>query len=162
MNRITWLRIALGSFLLLALLAPVVFADSENEMQSRRDGWQSDYRELLLERKRYEYEIAQAQKDYVLAQRRNYPRGGARQAILLREQDAKAALAETEEKIQQIFVDARAAMIPPGWLLMVEDENLEYAPAAADPAGDPDLDDDDDDGVDTNGRNPIYFEFDDD
>jgi hypothetical protein len=133
-------------------------ADEENEDDpgALRASWQDRYRGLLQDRTRFSESIAISNKNYTQAQRRNYPRGGARQQFLLDAANAEKKLAETEEKISQVFDEARDAGVPPGWLYEVDDEPiLVTRPASPNPGmADPT------DEEDREGRNPLYFQDD--
>jgi hypothetical protein len=130
--------------------------ESEDDSGALRASWQDRYRGLLQDRARFSEGIAISNKNYTQAQRRNYPRGGARQQFLLDAANAEKKLAETEEKITGIFDEARDAGVPPGWLYEVEDEPVIMTrpaspnPGMADPAGEEDRE----------GRNPLYFKDD--
>ncbi len=135
----------------LSLAATSASAQTAEEIQAQRDRWQGQYRDLLRDRLRLTANIAKSRKNYSQAQRRNYPRGGARQQFLVDVENAEKALAATEEAILEIFVAARGEGVPPGWLYEVEDETIEWVQPAA-PGSDSD------DEEDRAGRNPIYFD----
>ena len=122
----------------------------EEALMAKRQEWQQRYRQLLRDRQLYTENIATAQKNYAQAQRRNYPRGGARQQFLVDAQEAESGLAETQKAIEALFVEARQNDVPPGWLAEVEDETITYEKPAAPGAND----------EDRAGRNPLYFEDD--
>lgn len=131
--------------------APASASSSEEELQAMRDHWQDRYRHLLRVRGQLKNEIEQSKAAYARAQRRNYPRGGARQQFLLQAQQAEKALAETQQEIEALFTEARFAEVPPGWLYEVEDEPIDLSPRPASP-------DDAGDAADREGRNPLHFE----
>jgi hypothetical protein len=122
------------------------------------DIWQARYRGLLHDRVRLNSNIEKSIKNYAQAQRRNYPRGGAREQFRIDAEDARNELAATEEAIEQILVDARRAGVRPGWLYEVEDEPIEASRSAAPASTEVNSKDDEDRA----GRNPIYFQDDDD
>ena len=145
---------AVVSFALAVLVGLATFvlpaaAETEEELLAKRTQWQERYRVALSNRVILQDNIEKLLHDYAQAQRRNYPRGGAREAFLARAEEQKALLADTEREIQSIQREARAAGIPPGWLAEVEDEDL-AVPAA--PSGE-----DERDGEDREGRNPRFF-----
>ena len=124
----------------------------EEELMEKRQEWQARYRRLLQDRVYYTETIATARKNYTQAQRRNYPRGGARQQFLVDAEEAEASLAATEKAIEEIFIEARQNDVPPGWLAEVEDDPASYQkPAAPESARDE---------ADRAGRNPLYFDDD--
>ena len=136
-----------------AVLVPNAFAETEEELLAKKDTWQSKYRTLLRNRDILKRNIAGLEKDYAQAQRRNYPRGGARQAFLDKANEQRALLADIEEKIESIFREARMADVPPGWLYEIDDEVARSPmPAAKEPTNDRDRD----------GRNPLYADDEDD
>ncbi|MBJ18073.1 MAG: hypothetical protein GY910_09310 [bacterium] len=148
----TALTIVVATATVLVWMTPqIASAQTAEEIRAQRDNWQRKYRALLSDRVRLKENIAKSRKNYSQAQRRNYPRGGARQKFLVDAENAEKALAATEEAIAEIFTDARREGVPPGWLYEVEDEPIEATrPAASDSnAVDPE---------DRAGRNPIYFE----
>lgn len=137
--------LAFGAADLLPLAAGPASAQTEEELLKLKANWQERYRRLLTNRAILKNNVAKARKNYAQAQRRNYPRGGAREQFLLDAAAAEKELVGVEEEIEQIFVDARREGIVPGWLYEVDDEPI-AVPAAADGA---------DDAPD-DGRNPLY------
>ena len=139
------------AFALALLMLAIPFAATamdEEELAAKRDHWQSRYRQLLSNRAILTDNIDRLTHDYAQAQRRNYPRGGAREALLLKAQEAEQDLESVERDIESIFVEARRADVPPGWLYEVEEEPIERSqPAAADTSD-----------VDREGRNPLYLD----
>ncbi|MAG34187.1 MAG: hypothetical protein CL908_25185 [Deltaproteobacteria bacterium] len=137
-----------------SLAADSASAQTEQEVLDQRTFWQDHYRRLLTNRAILKDNAARSRKYYSQAQRRNYPRGGARQQFLLDAENAEKELAVVEQEIAQIFVDARTQEIPPGWLYEVEDEPITI-PAA------PDADAEAvEEAEDRAGRNPLYFKDD--
>lgn len=133
----------------------IATASAGQDVQAMRDFWQGKYRTLLRNRATLNSNLAQLKHDYGQAQRRNYPRGGARQALLEQARQAEQELAKVEGQIETIFTDARMQDVPPGWLYEVEDEKIEaFQPAAPGTAGDDGARADD-------GRNPLYSKDDD-
>lgn len=150
--RLVALAIALG--LGAAAAAPSAVAlETEEELRAKRDHWQQKYRMLLRNRALLKDNVAKLEKDYAQAQRRNYPRGGARAALLEKAEEQREQLKQIEAELAAIYDDARAAEVPPGWLAEVEDEPIDLSQPAAPDASDPDEDD---------GRNPLYRKRDDD
>jgi len=128
-------------------------AQTEEEIQEQRDAWQNRYRNLLSNRARLIRNIEASRENYARAQRRNYPRGGARQQFLIDADTATKELAATEKEIAGIFTEARQENVPPGWLYQVEDEPIEMPqPAALDESEEQDRE----------GRNPLHFKDDED
>lgn len=146
------LGVALCAPLGVALDATMATAAGSEEEQSLKEEWQRNYRGLLQERARLQRNAAAARADYKRAQRRNYPRGGAREQILRNAKEAEKGIVQVETVIEAFKVDARGAGVLPGWLYEIEEEEAEgLAPAA--PAEEAARDD-----RDREGRNPIYFE----
>lgn len=131
----------------LAFTAGLALAETEEEILAKRTQWQERYRVALTNREILKENIAKLRHNYAQAQRRNYPRGGAREAFLTKAREQEVLLEETEQEIVEIRAEARAASIPPGWLAEVEDEDI-VAPAA--PA--------EDEEIDREGRNPLYLD----
>lgn len=130
--------------------------ESEAELAASRDQWQGNYRRLLRNKATLNENIAKSENDYAQAQRRNYPRGGARQMLLTRGEQAKVALVETEKEIAALIEDARRQGVPPGWLDEVASEEIvAFQPAA--PSGDRD-EEQDEEQDDREGRNPLYLD----
>lgn len=147
-----------GFFVLVALSAAAVFfagSDaqaqfaSEEETQAKRDEWQQRYRWLLRDQARLQQNVANLERDYIMSQRRNYPRGANRERLVVEADAQRKELVGVEKEIAGIYAEARAAGIPPGWLSEVEDEDLTVPAAKAE---------EDEPEVDREGRNPIYFD----
>lgn len=138
--------------LALSLLAGFAAAETEQEILAKRTQWQVRYRVALTNREILRDNIEKLRHDYAQAQRRNYPRGGARQAFLTQADEQEALLVETEQEIVSIREEARAAGIPPGWLAEVEDEPITVPSRPASLA--------DGEDVDRDGRNPLYIDDD--
>ena len=149
-NRLGRRAVAFALAFLVALATGSAFAETEEELLAKRNLWQERYRVALTNRVILQNNIDKLLHNYAQAQRRNYPRGGAREAFRTQADEQKALLEETEREIFSIQEEARAAGIPPGWLAEIEDEDL-TAPAA--PSGD-----DESDEIDREGRNPRFFE----
>ena len=133
--------------------ASLALAETEEELLAKRTLWQDRYRVALTNRVILTDNVERLLHDYAQAQRRNYPRGGAREAYLTQANEQKAMLADVEQEIVSIQREAREAGIPPGWLAEVEDEDFSV-PAA------PSVDDEAAEAVDREGRNPRFFEDD--
>jgi hypothetical protein len=138
--------------LAVSLTAGFAAAETEEEILAKRTQWQERYRVALTNREILKANIAELRHNYAQAQRRNYPRGGARQAFLTQADEQEALLADTEQEIVSIREEARAAGIPPGWLAEVEDEPIAVSSQPASPA--------DGEDVDRDGRNPLYIDDD--
>ena len=145
------LAVALLAFGLPLLICDVALAQDESELAQQKTEWQDRYRTLLRNQALLRSNIAISQENYARAQRRNYPRGGARQQFLIDADNAEKELVVVKEEIAQISVDARHAGIPPNWLYEVEDEPLTAAPPAS-------VSDEKNDEEDRAGRNPLYFD----
>ena len=125
----------------------------EQELAAQKAEWQRHYRRLLQNAATLRDNAVRSRKNYAQAQRRNYPRGGARQQFLLDAENAEKELAEIQEEIERLLADARRAGIPRVWFWEVDDETI--TPAAP---GDAPRNEEEDD---REGRNPLYFEDDD-
>jgi len=137
----------------LVLDARPASAGSEPSLQDQKAEFQSRYRRLLRNEVVLQNNIAKTREDYAKAQRRNYPRGGARQQLLLQADQMEAELATVRQEIETLKLDARRQGVPPGWLYEVEDE--EVVPAAPSDSG---SDAASDDEADRAGRNPLYLD----
>lgn len=127
---------------------------ADEELAAERAYWQGKYRVLRKNKAILEDNIAKLEHNYAQAQRRNYPRGGAREAFRTKANEQRKMLAEVESELATIFEEARAANVPPGWLFEVEDEPIELSqPAAVEGA--------EEDDRDREGRNPLYADDDD-
>jgi hypothetical protein len=124
---------------------------TEEEQKAK---WQDDYRSLLQNEARLRHNGQMARENYARAQRRNYPRGGARQQFLIDADKADAELVQVKEEIAQLQTSARHESIPQSWFYEVEEEPITYGAPAASASND----DEDDDG----GRNPLYLKDQDD
>ena len=135
-----------------SLVSGFAAAETEEEILAERTQWQERYRVYLTNREIIKDNIAKLRHNHQQAQRRNYPRGAARQRFLIEADEQEIQLQETEQEITAFRAEARAAGIPPGWLAEVEDEAiaLPAQPAAAADEG----------GDDREGRNPLYFDDD--
>ena len=121
--------------------------------EEKKAEWQGRYRSLLQNAARLRGNVETSRENYARAQRRNYPRGGARQQFIVDAENAQKELVGVKEAIAQIAVDARHASIPPNWLYEVEDEPITVS-APASPS------DQQDEQEDRAGRNPLYFDED--
>lgn len=136
--------------LALSFAAALAAAETEEEILAKRTQWQDRYRVALTNREILKDNIAKLRNSYAQAQRRNYPRGGAREAFLMKAREQEVLLEETEKEIVAIREEARSASIPPGWLAEVEDEEIVAPSQPAAPA--------EDEQIDREGRNPLYFD----
>jgi hypothetical protein len=135
----------------LALPAATQNAKPQQSLAERKAEWQERYRRLLLDASRLEQNAAGARENYARAQRRNYPRGGAREQFLIDAATAEKELEKVKQKIEAIFVEARREAIPPNWLYEVEDEGVTWTSPASQSSADVD-----------DGRNPLYADDDED
>jgi hypothetical protein len=119
----------------------------------QKDAWQSRYRRLLQDSARLAYNAEISRENYARAQRRNYPRGGARQQFLVDAEAADKELVDVKKEIEKILLEARHEALPPNWRFQVEDEPIDRpSPASAS--------DEDDSAADRAGRNPLYLDDD--
>lgn len=140
------------------LFASAVGAETEDEIAAKRLQWQDRYRVLLQNQAILKQNIAKLRKNYAQAQRRNYPRGGAREAFRIKADEQEVQLGEIQRELENVFTEARAADVPPGWLYEVDEEPLDLSSA---PAAKGALDrDSDDDSPEDDGRNPLYDDAD--
>jgi hypothetical protein len=121
-------------------------------LQPTKDEWQADYRRLLQDADRLRRNAQNARENYARAQRRNYPRGGARQAMLIEAEEAESGLVEVEAQIEQLRLDGRRAGALPGWFYEVDDEPPGHTQPAS-PAETTELSPED-----REGRNPLYLD----
>jgi hypothetical protein len=115
-----------------------------------KEQWQTEYRRLLQEKARLERNAKTARENYSQAQQRNYPRGSARQKMLVDEQEAKQGLVEVEAEIERFKRSSRQDGVVPGWYYEVEEEPMVAAPQPHR--------DDTEDAEDREGRNPLYLD----
>ncbi len=136
----------------LVLITSLCSAETEEELRAKRDYWQDKYRVLLHNRAAHQENAARMKYAHEQAQLSNYPRGGARERLLVAWKESLAKADAVQREIDGIFDEARRAGIPPGWLYEVEDEPivLENEPTTS-PAARADADEDD------SGRNPLYL-----
>jgi hypothetical protein len=128
-------------------------AETEEETLAKREYWQDKYRVLLRNQAILKDNVTKLEHDYAQAQRRNYPRGGARNELILKATLQRQQLAQTEKEIASIFTEARTSDVPPGWLYEIEDEPIDTPrPASPDTAGEDDR----------AGRNPRFLDQDED
>ena len=145
------LAVALLAFGLPLFISDVAVAQDESALAQQKAEWQDRYRTLLRNQALLRSNIEISHENYARAQRRNYPRGGARQQFIIDAENAEKELVVVKEEIVQIAEDARHAGIPPKWLYEVDDEPLTAAPPAS-------ASDEKNDEEDRAGRNPLYFE----
>jgi hypothetical protein len=131
-------------------------AGAQPTLEEQKAEWQKRYRSLLQNEARLHHNAQMARENYARAQRRNYPRGGARQQFLVDADDAEKELVTVKEEIAQLRVEARHDSIPKNWLYEVEEEPVTFgAPASASTSQNADGNDVDEE--DREGRNPLYF-----
>jgi hypothetical protein len=153
----------LGLAILLCLIGLPILTPSSAQAQTgaqptleeQKAEWQDRYRSLLQNQARLHHNAQMARENYARAQRRNYPRGGARQQFLIDAEDAEKELVTVKEEIAQISLDARHASIPQNWFYAVEEEPLTFGPPAASATNNGSNADAEEDRA---GRNPLYFE----
>jgi len=133
-------------------------AGAEPTLEEQKTDWQGRYRSLLQNEARLHQNAQMARENYARAQRRNYPRGGAREQFLLDADDAEKELVTVKEELAQLRVAARHEAIPKNWLYEVEEEPITSDPPAS---ASQNAASDDDDQADREGRNPLYFDDDD-
>jgi septal ring factor EnvC (AmiA/AmiB activator) len=147
--------LALFSLVLATGLASLTATASDEEaLRAKRDHWQDKYRALLYDQARLKDNLAKLRHDYAQAQRRNYPRGGAREALRTQAATTEQKLAKVERKLAQIFDQARAAEVPPGWLYQVDDDPIVLSNPASKDGGSEEA------AQDLGGHNPLYFDND--
>jgi len=147
------LEIAMALIVASAAASVPAAAESERETLTKREYWQHKYRVLLRNQAILKDNVTKLEHDYAQAQRRNYPRGGARNELLMKATSQRQQLAQTEKEIASIFTEARTADVPPGWLYEIEDEPIDTRrPALPDTAGEDDR----------AGRNPRFHDQDED
>lgn len=150
---IRFLASILVSALAFGTIAVASAAAQGDSLEQQKDAWQNEYRSKLRKAAHLEYTIEVSRENYARAQRRNYPRGGARQQFLIEADKAEKELADLRDEIDGFLTDARRNAIPPHWRFAVEDENVTFSPAATAS--------EDDAGDDREGRNPLYLKDDD-
>ena len=155
-SRISRLALTLLLTACFSLAGGLALAETEEETMAKRLEWQDRYRVLLQNQAILKDNVAKLRHAYAQAQRRNYPRGGARERFLTQADEQQKQLDQVERELETIFAEARQAEIPPGWLYEVDDEELDLsgAPAAADLDDGAEADDED-----LEGRNPLYREL---
>lgn len=120
--------------------------------------WQDRYRSLLVGAARLKQAATTSRENYARAQRRNYPRGGARQQFIIDAEDAENELVDMNGQIEAILDEARRNAIPTVWFYEVDDEPIRLPPpvrlSRTNESADPNADQDEDD--DGGGRNPLY------
>ena len=149
------LYVAMALLIASAAVSLPAAAETEEETLAKREYWQDKYRVLLRNREILKMNVANLENGYAQAQRRNYPRGGARAMLLEKAAAQRKLLEATEKEIASIFTEARVAAIPPGWLYEVEDEPIDTSRPASPDTGAAD----DEDRV---GRNPRFIDQDED
>jgi hypothetical protein len=129
-------------------------AEPVDALEAMKDEWQDEYRRLLQDADRLRRNASNARENYARAQRRNYPRGGARAEMLVEADQAERDLVEVEAQIEQLRLDGRRAGALPGWFYEVEDEprgNPQPASPGETTEASPE---------DREGRNPLYLDQD--
>jgi hypothetical protein len=148
----------LGLFLALDAVGVSVFsvqvAQAETGMTELEEkaGWQQRYRTLLQLQTRLRDDASTARENYARAQRRNYPRGGARQQFIVDAEEAEAQLVTARAETETLLEQARHNAIPRNWFYEVDDEDIQSTSPAATGANE-DAEDDS-----REGRNPLYLD----
>ena len=167
------LALALSAISLPLALPNAARADTDLESQDPRTVWQDSYRLLLHDAAMLEQDAKTWRENYARANRRNYPRGGARLQYILNADSADKELAKVKQEIERVTIQARRDAIPPFWIYEVDDEPIVLSPPASasgeeevpewDRDEDSDWEDEDfaadveDQEDDREGRNPLYF-----
>ena len=86
------------------------------EEQQAKARWQNELRGLLAERDAARSRLTQAEASYKRLRSRNRARGAKRANALTAVEQARADLANAEEKLEAFYKGARRAGIPRGWL----------------------------------------------
>lgn len=148
--------VALSMICLPLSMVSAVQAGTEQTLELQKAQWQDRYRSLLQKATRLGNDAKQARANYSRAQKRNYPRGGAKRQFLRDAEAAKKELVEVRQEIDEIYIDARRNGIPAHWLDVVAEEPISPAPPAL-----PDLpataSEEDSIEYDRAGRNPLYL-----
>ncbi len=127
-------------------------AQSADEALEQKREWQERYRIMLKNQVILADNAQKLRKNHAQANRRNYPRGGAREKFILDAIKAEADLAELKEATAALLDQARRADLPRNWFYEVDDEELQVpSPAAQGPDGNEQNDS-------REGRNPLYLE----
>ena len=71
---------------------------TEEETKAKRDEWQERYRWLLRDQARIKQNVANLESDYIMSQRRNYPRGANRERLVV-EAEAQRKFDELNELV---------------------------------------------------------------
>ena len=130
-----------------SIFAPqVAQADTETSDLEVKAQWQQRYRQLLQNQARLRDNAKKSRENYARAQRRNYPRGGARQQFIVDAELAEADLVMVEAETEALREEARRSAIPRNWFYEIDDEDIQ-APAPAAAAVE---------NTDDGGRNPLY------
>jgi hypothetical protein len=127
------------------------YADEERASADKKAEWQGDYRKLLNDAARLERNVAAAKENYSQARQRYYPRGAARQQIVIDRKLAEKELVEVEAEIDRFKTNGRREGAAPSWFYEVEEEPRKASMPAA-KAEEP--------AQDREGRNPLYLDDD--
>ncbi len=146
------LGLALAPALSICVVSERASAETEEEALAKKAEWQDRYRVLRNNAFRMRENAKKLQRAYGLAQHANYPRGGAREEFRLQVEKAERDADDYSAQIEAFQEDARRNEIPPGWLAEVEDEPVDPGLPADQDESDPEAD------YDREGRNPIYFD----
>lgn len=123
---------------------------------AKKAEWQDRYRTLRNNAARMRDNATKLRRAYGLSQHSNYPRGGARLEFKQQVLDTERKADDYEAQVADFADEARKNQIPPGWIYEVDDEPVDLGtPAAAD-------DDESTHAIKSpDGRNPLYFDGDD-
>ena len=148
------LQTVLFAAVVFGVAAPgVAFAEDDRQggesAAEMKEQFQREYRNLLRNAARLERNAATARDNYMEAQRRRYPRGAAREQLLVEADEAEKELAQLEVEIDRLRTEGRRDGALPGWFYEVESESF-GEPKPASPS--------ETDAEDREGRNPIHFD----
>ncbi len=128
----------------------VAHAGTADSALEEKADWQGRYRRLLQRQARLRDNAAKSRENYARAQRRNYPRGGARQLFILDAEAAEAELVKVEAETEGLLEQARREALPRNWFYEVDDEGVQLPAAKTSASADQ--------NDSREGRNPLYFD----
>ncbi len=134
------------------LMADVAGAQTPEQELEQKAQWQERYRVLLQTQETLRSNAEKSRDNYARAQRRNYPRGGARQQFILDAEKAEKELVKVKAETEEMLDQARREAIPQNWFYEVDDEPIQPLPAASTTDGQGTAA-----AQDREGRNPLYF-----
>jgi len=137
----------------LSVFAPnMALAQTGDPALEQKNEWQERYRIMLTNQAILADNAEKLRKNYAQAQRRNYPRGGARDKFLLDAAQAEADLAELKTATAELLASARRKDLPRSWFYEIDDEEIQLPTPAAKAQGDGEQD------TSRDGRNPLYLD----